>query len=261
VPLGTVAFPIDAGDVLLRRDAVALAGTVKTGVPPAPVPPLTPVRVTAPAGLVGFQAPFAFPHPAGQTITPQGLAPAGPPLPLTEVARGGAQRVRLDVRTGLAVDQILRFGSSGATEYAVVAGLEGPADLAQAGAATLRAPLAFTHRPSDGPARRVVPGAAGPPATLTRDAFAEDRVAFVDDPLLLTDNGAALVTDPDPTRQEWVVVLRAEAQTSLTGEYRIRPVGRAAALTVHVGPGPAVPTDPVHLVSYGQSENTLNLRV
>jgi hypothetical protein len=261
VPLGTTAFPIDAGTVLLRRDAVALKGKVTTGLPPVPVPPLTPVRVVAPAGLVGFQAPFAFPHATGLTITPQALAPAGPALPLTEVARSGAQRVRLDNRMGLAVNQILGFGSGGAAEYAVVAGLEGPGDLTQAGAATLRTPLAFTHLPSDGAARRVTPGPASPPATLTQDAFAEDRVAFVDNALLLTDHGTALVADADPTKQEWVVVLRAEAQTSAAGEYRIRPIGRAAAVTVHVGPGPAVPLDPVHLVSYGQPDNTLNLRV
>jgi hypothetical protein len=260
VPLGTTAFPIDAGTVQLRRDAVALKGRVTTGVPPTGVP-LTSLRVVVPAGLVGFQTPFAFEHASGLTITPQPLAPVGPALALSEDVQRGATRVRLETRTGLALNEVVRFGTGGATEYAVVAGLEGPANLSEAGAANLRAPLAFPHRAADGPAQRVAPGVAGAPTTLTQGAFAEDRVAFVNDPTLLPDGGPALVAHADPTREEWVVVLRTETTTTAAGDYRILPLGRTAAVTVHVGPGPGVPTDPVHIVSYGQPENTLNLRV
>src|SRR5207248_2379551 len=129
------------------------------------------------------------------------------------------------------------------------------------GPVDLRGPLAFRHWASEGPAQRVTPGAAGPAAHLTQDAFAEDRVAFVDDSTQLPDGGTAQVAHADPAKVEWVVVLRAEAPTDGAGDYRIRPVGRATAFTVHVGPGPPAAGDPVHIVSYGQPENTLNLRV
>jgi hypothetical protein len=59
-----------------------------------------------------------------------------------------------------------------------------------------------------------------------------------------------------------VVVRRAAAQTNAVGDYRILPIGRAAAVTVHVVPPvPPAPPDRVHIVSYGQPENALNLRV
>jgi hypothetical protein len=260
VPAGTIAFPLDAGSVLLRRDAVALKGRVATGVPPAGVAGAT-VSIVAPAGLVGLQAPLAFPHAAGLTLTPQALGPTGPALELRADIHAGATRVPLASRAGLAVNAILRLGDAGVREYAIVAGLEGPSDLARPGAALLRAPVAFPHRAGDVEAQRVVPGAAGPAATLTQGAFAEDRVAFVDDPTLLPDDGTALAAHLDPTRQEWVVVRRPTALTDAAGDYRLRPVGRAATLTVHVAPGGPPPPDHTHIVSYGQPENTLNLRV
>ncbi|HEX3455730.1 MAG TPA: hypothetical protein VHS03_13980, partial [Gaiellaceae bacterium] len=259
IPAGT-AFPVDAGTVSLRRDALMLKGRVTTGVPPAGVVGTT-VRIDLPAGLVGFQAPFSFPHASGLAITPRPLVPVGPALALTDDAEPGATRVPLANRTGLGAGEILRLGIGGATEYPFVAGLEGPLNPARPGIANLRAPLAFRHWVSEGPAQRVTAGAPGPAANLTQDAFAEDRVAFVDDPTQLPDGGTAHVAHADPNKEEWVVVLRAEAPTDANGDYRIRPAGRAATFTVHVGPGPHVPGDPVHIVSYGQPENTLNLRV
>jgi hypothetical protein len=236
-----------------------LKGRVTTGVPPTGVAGAV-VEIVAPAGLVGVQTPLAFAHDAALQVTPRALSPAGPTLELREDVQQGATRVLLGSRAGLAVGAILRLGSGSGREYGIVAGLEGPSDLTRAGAAVLRAPVAFRHRTAEG-VEPVAPGAAGPPATLTRDAFAEDRVAFVDNPSLLPDDGPALVAHADPTQQEWVVIRRAEAQSDAVGDYRIRAVGRAAALTVHVAPAGPPPPDQTHIVSYGQPENTLNLRV
>lgn len=260
VPQGA-AFPLPAVSVPLRRDAVTLKGRVTTGVPAAPVAGAQ-VELVAPPGLVGFQAPLAFRHPAATGVTPTPLAPTGANLELSDDVHPGARRAPLERRAGLAVDSIVRFGSGARAEFAILAAIEGPADLSRPGAVLLRAGLRFAHRRDDGPARRVAPGAPGAPAQLSGDAFAGDRVAAVDYAGLLPDGGPVLLDDPEPSRREYLTVRRAAAQTDANGDYRIAPVGRAAALTVRVVPplGPA-PPDVNHIVSYENRENVLNLRV
>jgi hypothetical protein len=125
----------------------------------------------------------------------------------------------------------------------------------------LRTPLAFPHRQADGPARLVVEDAPGPSAGLTAAAFAEDRVAFVDDPSALPGDGPVRVADTDAARVEYHVARRARATTDAAGYYRLGPIGRTSTVTVHVTPpvGPP-PGDVVHIVSHGTPENVLNLR-
>lgn len=261
VAQGTTAFPVSAGTVALRRDAVMLQGRVTSGVPPAAVAGAQ-VQVVAPLGLVGLQASLAFAHGVATAVVPTPLAPAGVQLALREDVQAGATSVPLARRDGLAPGSILRFGTGDVREFAVVTTLDGPTGLSRPGIARLRAPLRFGHRVGEGPARRVVAGAPGPPATLSAGAFGGDRVAFVDDPTLLPDLGPVLFDDPDPARREYIVVRRAEAQTAPDGYYRIAAIGRAAAVTVHVIPpaGP-VPPDVTHIVSYGARENVLDLRI
>jgi hypothetical protein len=261
VPQGTTSFPVPAGTVELRRDAVMLAGRVTTGVPTTAVANAH-VELVAPVGLVGLGAALGFGHTSGTPVTAVPLTPVGPMLGLTEDAQAGTARIALERRDGLAPAEVVQLGQGGAREYATVAAVDGPSDLTRPGAVRLRTPLRFRHRASEGPARRASAGPPGSQAQLVASAFAGDRVAFVDDPTQLPDWGTVRFDDADPSRREYLILRRAEAQTGADGYYRVEAVGRAAAVTVRVTPpvGPA-PPDVTHVVSYGERVNALNLRV
>jgi hypothetical protein len=261
LPAGSGAFPVELPDSPLRRPAVLLRGrVVAADVAAAPVAGAS-VDVVAPEELIGLGAPLSFPHDAGTGVVPVELAPVGPGLDLLADVAAGATELGLARRDGLAAGAVLELGDGLAREYAVVTAVEGPADPSLPGAVTFRAPLAFPHRGAEGPGHLVVEGAAGAAAALTSAAFAEDQVAFVDDPATLPDGEPVRVDDADAARVEFLVARRARASSDTGGYYRLGPIGRTSTVTVHVTPpaGPP-PADVVHIVSHGTPENVLNLR-
>src|SRR5207248_3057904 len=129
------------------------------------------------------------------------------------------------------------------------------------GRVVLCTPVSFPHPQSAPAAQRAVPGAPAPAPVLTEDAFAGDRVAFVDDASLLTSGGVVRVQDADPLHTEYLVALLPEGVTNASGYYRLGPVGRALTVRVRFTPpvGPAV--DITWIVRYDQPDNVVNGRI
>jgi hypothetical protein len=258
VPAGTTDFPLEPPPVAMRRDAVELAGRVVRRTPGNPPVVGQQVQVIDPSGLIGFTRALSDDHPAGATAAPATITPSGPPLPLAETAYYGDAQLSLLARTGLAQGAVVILERDGIREYAIVESLQGPASLDRAGVAVLRAPLGDTYTAA-GPAASLGAVTPIPPgATVTRDAFAQDRVAFVDQPEALGVGDACLIGSGTPDA-EYRIVHLPDATTDANGYFGLAPIGRATSVTVALPLSGLAPITAV--LDLAQAQNQLKIRI
>jgi hypothetical protein len=261
--LAGTALPFAAAPVDLRRPGLRLAGRITGGTPPAGLAGAL-VEVTSTANLVAVDPPLALAHPLGTSVTRCTLTTVlAAPLALTADVDAGDVRVPLARRTGLGPDEVLRLGEGGPDpEYAVVAALEGSADLTRPGVALLRAPLGTRHRRADGPAHRVIVTPSAATTTLGRAGVPGDTVLPLASVAPLPDSSACRVDDPPGGRQEYRVSRHPQATTDAGGYWRLPPVGAATSVTVTVTPAGGAPVAfPAVPLPYERPDEPFNLRV
>ncbi|MFQ5857714.1 MAG: hypothetical protein ACE5LU_19075 [Anaerolineae bacterium] len=258
-------FPVDAGDVSLRRPPVRVQGRVVDNTTdrnpiadakilivddPSPPAPLT-------EHVVALRTPLHFEHAGGVTVRLRQLTPAGPPKQLGADALAGSRTLTLKDRIGVAVNDVLRIGPEIRVEYAVIESLAPqPADPTQPGNVTLRSALNRSF-PVNTEVQKVTPGAIGTVRTLVQEADAGDGVLILDDVLNVD---TIEVVDPTPEQVEYHAL---GALTDAEGFYRLDGVGRVR--TVHLDASATgfttLPKPIPWTINYEQPVNVVSFRL
>lgn len=260
--------PLDFGDVMLHRAAVAIHGRVVKRAQLAP-PPLAgatvkldlmwsnppPPNWTAPAfgeaPRIASTSPGLYvARPVNTTATQCALAPAGPSKALLDIVDPGATRIRLSDRDGLAVNDVLLIDTGGPerTEAILITAIEPTLAVDLPSWITLAYPAVCRHR-SGAVCARAAATAGVASAKLTRGAIPGDRVIFTDSLPAFTD-GAYVKIDDGANPPEFQIVRLFSAVTDAGGYFRLPPLSRVALVGLSVTSGALTPGKPILTLAY-----------
>jgi hypothetical protein len=256
-------LPVIAPAIDLERLPVRIQGRVVEDTSDRnPIPDARVITVGGPAPLnrvVALRTPLHFGHALGVTINECDLNAAGLPKQLAAIAPQGGFTLRLNNRTGLAVNSILRIGPDTHAEYAVIESLAPePADLNRPGEVRLRS--ALNHRFAESTeVQRVtlaIPG-GGAVTHFSRDGGAGDGIIILEDNL---DVSTIQIDDPVASRVEYHAV---GAVSDNEGFYRldgINQVGEVELTASAAGFSPlAAPLRT--MIDYDRQVNVINFRL
>lgn len=227
VPVNPI-FPIQA-PIALRRTPLRLTGRVTALATGAPVAgaqlSITGPTLLPPQRAVLLGQPLAADLTLAATVQGHAIGPAGAPVPIkttTRLAPAGAIEIEIDDRQGLAVGQLVRFGTAEAPHWAEIAMVgSAPADPTQPGTIGLTVPLTRSLRPGDAVTPFTLGAAAGPLCAPIGAAFAREALLILD---AVPAGDVVAITDP-PAATRYAAL--GAASTPL-GDYAIDGLARLA---------------------------------
>ncbi len=176
--------------------------------------------------VIALRSPLRFKRASGTIVRERTLNPVGAPKQLHRTAFGGSQKVILDNRTGLAANDIIKFGSGTRVEFALIADISPtPVDMTQPGEVTLHSRLNQTF-PVSTAVQEITLGAVGLSRSLVHEADVGDGVLIVDG---LMDVETIEVTSATPEEVEYHDL---GALTDSQGYYHLNGIGRTH--TIHL---------------------------
>jgi hypothetical protein len=250
-------FPVDAGDVVLRRLPIRIQGRVVedttdrnpisgTKILIVDDPPVT-------EHVVALRTPLHFDHANGVTVRQRQLDSDGVDRELVAQAPAGSRTLSLNNRIDLASDNVLRIGSGSQVEFIMIDSLI-PADPAQPGEVTLGNVLNHTFLAAT-PVQKVTPGATGMTRSLVREADAGDGVLILDGVLNVD---TIEVVDPTPEQVEYHAL---GALTDAEGFYRFDGIGRVRTVHLEASATGFIALPISWTINYEQPVNIVNFRL
>lgn len=254
-------LPVSLLPVQLRRVPVRLQGRVvkdTSGRPP--IPGAKVLAVGGPSAFehaVALRSPLYFAHAKGADVQECQFTPSGSPLQLVSAAPAKSRTLTLSRRTGLAVNDVLRFGAEIGVEYASVESLDAlPADLNLPGRVTLRNALHRSYA-VNAEVQKVTTSMVGAVLHLAQPADAGDGLALLDAPT----NAEALAIESAAAPVAEYHALGA--LTDEDGYYHLNGIARVGVVELEasaLGFAP-MPNPVAWTLNYKQPVNIVNFRL
>ena len=246
-----VAFPVDAGKVVLRRSPVRLQGRVTEDTTErAPIPN---ARIRTMNNIAALRTPLYFAHAKEVPVRQCQLNPVGSAKQLTVDAIAGKKTIVLENRLDLAMNDLLRIGPEISVEYAMIESLSPDSDEpSRPGEVMLHSPLSRSFSATTA-VQKVIIGDMGIARRLEKVADMGDCMLILDGDLLAE---TIEIADPVPELMEYHAL---GALTDSEGFYHLDGIGRIKTVHLNVSAVDFATLPEINwTITYGQPINIVN---